>query len=519
MKVVRKSALTFGILGLLGIGAAVAGSKVHARYFPDGDVLPGLRVEGTAVEGDVAAEIARAAKERLAERVRFEIGGETVLDASLAELGVTVDEARTANVARALGHEGDLATRASLAVAARHGLVDVPLAVAIDPSKMPARFAQIKELYDKPPTSARVDFEHGGAKAEAAGSYIDVDAAVAHVSEIARMPTASEPRTVKLDTRSFAPHLVSATVKDIEVGDTLASFDTFFSRHGEQARRGQNIDVAASKLDGLVLMPNELVSFNDVVGPRSESNGFSKAWEIFKGEMVEGVGGGTCQVASTLHATAFFGGLDIVERLPHSRPSAYIPMGLDATVVFPVVDMKLKNPYPFPVVVHAFTDGPRLHIELRGKKRLAHVTFSRELKKVLPFDRKIEEKAGIPSTRVIVKQHGMAGFKIERKRVITFADGKKREEKQNDTYPPTNEILEVSPSFDPSLLPPLADQPSEDPADLPPPPDPNAPPVTPAPPPTATPQGVGGIVMQDAPGAHPPTAKQLSPELLVTIKR
>ena len=182
-------------------------------------------------------------------------------------------------------------------------------------------------------------------------------------------------------------------------------------------------------------MPGVLVSFNDVVGARNEDNGFAKSWEIYKGEMVEGVGGGTCQVASTFHAAAFFGGLDIVERLPHSRPSAYIPMGLDATVVFPVVDMKLKNPYAFPVVVHAVSEGNKLHVEIRGQKKLAHVTFEREVKERLPFDRKIEEKAGISRARVIVKQHGVDGFKIERKRILAFADGHKREEKENDTYP------------------------------------------------------------------------------------
>ena len=92
-------------------------------------------------------------------------------------------------------------------------------------------------------------------------------------------------------------------------------------------------------------------------GARSEENGFHKAGEIFKGEMIEGVGGGTCQIASTLHAVAFFSGLDIIERLPHSRASAYIRPGLDATVVYPAVDLKLKNPFEFPVVIHAFIDG------------------------------------------------------------------------------------------------------------------------------------------------------------------
>ncbi|MEO8878433.1 MAG: VanW family protein, partial [Polyangiaceae bacterium] len=223
---------------------------------------------------------------------------------------------------------------------------------------------------------------------------------------------------------------------------------------------------------------------------------------------------GTCQVASTLHAAAFFGGLDIVERLPHSRPSAYIPMGLDATVVYPVVDMKLRNPFPFPVVVHAVSEGPKLHIEIRGEKKLAHVTFSRELKKVLPFDRKIEEKAGMPREHVLVKQHGVAGFKIERKRILAFSDGRKREEKENDTYPPTSEVFEVAPGFDTTMLPPLPDQ-----AD----PDASALAATPSSPtaPATTPPNVlaSNVVMQDAPGAHPPTAAQLSPEPTVTIKR
>src|SRR6185503_4092540 len=108
---------------------------------------------------------------------------------------------------------------------------------------------------------------------------------------------------------------------------------------------------------------------------------FKMAWEIFKGEMRPGVGGGTCQVASTLHAVAFFGGLEILERLPHSRPSAYIPMGLDATVVYPVVDMKLKNPHPFPVVLHTKVQGNKLRIELLGATKPVRVSFERELVK------------------------------------------------------------------------------------------------------------------------------------------
>ena len=152
-----------------------------------------------------------------------------------------------------------------------------------------------------------------------------------------------------------------------------------------------------------------MISFNTVVGERSESNGFQKSWEIFKGEMIEGVGGGTCQVASTFHAVAFFGGFDLLERLPHSRPSAYIPMGLDSTVVYPGVDLKVRNPHSFPVVVHAKTEGNKLRLELLGKMRPVEVSFGRELVETIAYKRKVVEEPTLSGKKVLVKQHGIKG--------------------------------------------------------------------------------------------------------------
>src|SRR5262249_61849850 len=165
--------------------------------------------------------------------------------------------------------------------------------------------------------------------------YLDAWGALAAIENAARTPDAE---AAAIPVARVEPRVTSNVVSTLDVRAVLSEYETYFSRAGDQQRRGKNIDVGAAKLDGLVLSPGELVSFNQIVGERSEENGFQKSWEIFKGEMVEGVGGGTCQVASTFHAAIFFAGLEIVERLPHSRPSAYIPMGLDSTVVYPIVD-------------------------------------------------------------------------------------------------------------------------------------------------------------------------------------
>jgi hypothetical protein len=204
------------------------------------------------------------------------------------------------------------------------------------------------------------------------------------------------------------------------------------------------------------LEPNQLVSFNAVVGERSEANGFKVAWEIFKGEMRPGVGGGTCQVASTLHAAAMFGGLEIPERLPHSRPSAYITMGLDSTVVFPVVDLKLKNPHPFPLVVHTKVREGTLTIELLGASKPVEVTFSREVVEVLPFKRRIDEEASLQPGHAIKKQAGIRGYRVRRVRTITPSHGgPSKTEVSTDFYPPTTEIYQVALGGDPRELPAL----------------------------------------------------------------
>jgi len=227
---------------------------------------------------------------------------------------------------------------------------------------------------------------------------------------------------------------------------------------GGQANRGKNIVRAASQMEGVVLMPGEVVSFNANVGPRSSENGFFTAPEIYKGEMREGIGGGTCQVAGTLHAAAFLGGLDVVERSNHSRPSGYIRMGLDATVVYPIVDLKLRNPYRFPVVIHSTIDRGTLTFQLLGRERPATVEWGTDTVSVANFKRKVEEAAWLPPGKFVKKQKGIRGYSIRKTRKIHLRDGEERVEVTTDVYPPTFEIYMVPPGTDPAQeLPPVGE--------------------------------------------------------------
>jgi vancomycin resistance protein YoaR len=398
-----------------------------------------------------------------------------VLEATLAELGVTADAQATSQRALRLGRNGDPWTSARLADRARRGEIDVPIEPTIDVAKLFRVLLPLKDQLDAPAIAARLDLGERTVREEHDGRALDLDAAAAAILRAAGTPGATD---IDLPFTPVHTRVTRASLERIDVSHVLASFQTYFSRRGDQGPRARNIEVAASHVDGLVIAPGQIVSFNDVVGARSEENGFKKAFEIFKGEYVEGTGGGTCQVASTLHAVAFFGGLEILERLPHSRPSAYIPAGLDATVVYPAVDLKLRNPFPFAVAVHASVSGYTLKMELLGADKVVTVAFSTEVLGTTPFDRKVEEKAGMRGPKR--KQKGVDGVDLRRLRVLAFLGGKRKVEMSRDLYPPTKEIWEVPPGFDITTLPPLGE-------DMPA-PSPEAKPqaALPSPPPSAT---------------------------------
>lgn len=146
--------------------------------------------------------------------------------------------------------------------------------------------------------------------------------------------------------------------------NVLATASTEFDRRDEG--RAWNIALAAARIDGAVLRPGESFSFNRTVGPRGLEDGFRPAPELVDGDRVEGIGGGVCQVASTLYAAALEAGLTIEARRAHSRPAAYIRPGLDATVSFSRgVDLVVRNDSDAPVALRATAGGGRLAVAVR----------------------------------------------------------------------------------------------------------------------------------------------------------
>lgn len=255
----------------------------------------------------------------------------------------------------------------------------------------------------------------------------------------------------------------------------LGRFETGYVTDAEHKGRAFNVELAAQSIHDKTIGPLATFSFNDAVGERTASFGYARAVVLRDGMISEGVGGGACQVASTLHAAALLSGLDIVARAPHSRPSAYIRMGLDATVVLSAstaVDLRLKNPYPHPVTVHAFAKKGTLLVEIRGGEGAVRptITLTSEILERLPFGRTIERDHHVPDETVRRKAYGIPGYRVKRTRIIERADETTQRDVRVDLYPPIQSILTVSPSFNEARLRPTDGDEESDVGPLPPPP-------------------------------------------------
>jgi vancomycin resistance protein YoaR len=446
---------------MLLLGATTgAAYEAQDRILPaDGEIARGVVFDGEIVSPGTEAKalVQQRADAILGREVVLRIGEESVLEGTLGELGARIDVEAVAARLEAVGRTGTLGDQLDEAWEARHQRVAVALPVTFSPDVVVERLQDRKLAFDHQPVRARWDFAADAAVPHEDGELLDLHGAVAALQGAFSADRASEATIeVAIPIHRLAPLATTEVANTMDRSVVMSTFETRFGFVGSQVGRAQNVARAAAGIDGLVMMPGEAVSFNELVGPRSIANGFAHAGEIYKGEMRMGVGGGTCQVASTFHAAAYLGGLEVVERSPHSRPSGYIRIGLDATVAYPHVDLKMKNPFPFPVLVHAFIrDRGTLVVELMGREQPVTVAYDAATVGVKKYKRKIRVSHWLEEGRVIRKQAGRKGVTIQKIRTLKFADGTEKLEETHDHYPPTTEIYYVAPGTDESELPPL----------------------------------------------------------------
>lgn len=370
-------------------------------------------------------------------RFALEVGDKERRELYLGQLGAEIDKVRLASLVRDARDPTSLLARRFRAEPGMPAL-SLPVPVTLNREQALPALAELKDALDRAPADARLDLEQRKLVPEQNGRFLDIDATLLAI-ERALEAGAGSARVV------FAPRLPKRTAKElagVKFDAVLGWFETRYDRAQKAQARTYNLGIASSKLDGHVLLPNEVFDFNEVVGPRDEANGYKVASVIAEGELVDGIGGGTCQVSGTLHGAAFFAGLGIVERYPHTRPSSYIKLGLDATVVYPTINFRIKNTYPFPVVLHQTVKNGVVRAEILGPSRTRTVTMVRRILDAIPYEEVERPDKTLPSGERVLGQRGVAGFKVRRYRIVRDGPHAVRE-RWDDVYPPTPQIVRV----------------------------------------------------------------------------
>jgi len=239
--------------------------------------------------------------------------------------------------------------------------------VGLDLAALRQSLNELKVYVDRQPKSAHFTFNDETGQIEPistsrTGRVMDVEASIAAINDA----LLRGEHAVALVVGEEQPAVAStATGADLGITQLLTSYTTYF--YGSSSERIQNIVAASEQFHGVLVAPGETFSMGNTLGDVSLENGFAEALIIYGGRTIKGVGGGVCQVSTTLFRTVFFAGFPVVERYSHAYRVSYDEKtisgdidpnlaGLDATVYFPLVDFKFTNDTPYWMLMETYAN-------------------------------------------------------------------------------------------------------------------------------------------------------------------
>lgn len=212
------------------------------------------------------------------------------------------------------------------------------------------------------------------------------------------------------------PKVTAKTLEDKYINNIIATYSTSYA--GSSSGRIANIVLAAQKINGYVVNPGKRFSYNQVVGPRTAAAGFKIAHVYVGTKVVDGIGGGICQVSSTLYNAVVMADLKTVSRTNHSIPVSYVPLGRDATVSYGTIDYVFENNKPYPVSIKAVASGSTLTISIVGTSDVDYtVDFVSGFVASVPYSTVTEEDETLNEGETKVIEKGSNGSIYESYRV------------------------------------------------------------------------------------------------------
>ena len=358
-----------------------------------------------------------------------------------SSLGIKMDIDNAVEKAYSIGRKGNLATRFKEIKKVYENPVIIRLNFEYDQDKLKKFIDELFNTHYQSPVNASIKKvgDQFVITSERVGKKLDYAYLLNKLKDMIKNKQEGKvyARFLKVMPRITASEL--SKIKEI-IGSFTTKFDS------SNVARSENIRVAAQKINGSLVMPGEVFSLSKAIGPVTVENGFKIAKVIVNNEFVDGVGGGLCQIATTMYNAVLMAQLKVVERAPHSALISYVPPGRDATIASGSIDFKFKNTTSAPIYVESYTSQNTVTVNLYGKNNHKGevVKFESEVIERVPYKKVYKNDPTLPQGVEKLSNKPQNGLKVKTY-MLVYKDGKLIERKllSYDYYKPVNAVILV----------------------------------------------------------------------------
>ena len=421
-------------------------------------ILKGVSIDKLDVSG-MTREEALAALESYEKNLggqSIKLGiGDNVIEAKLSDLGVTFDNEDLVDEAIGVGHAGNIVKRYKDQKDLQHSGKTFPLSWQTNENTVRTYVENNCTKYDKKAQNASLTRENGAFNfvAGTEGLELNVDSAVRTISDyLENSWTSDNTEVLNLETQVTEPEGSAEELANIK--DLLGSFTTSFSTSG--SNRCKNVSSGASHINGTVLYPGEEFSAYETVSPFTEANGYAMAGSYLNGEVVDSMGGGICQVSTTLYNAVLRAELNVTERSPHSMTVHYVDLSEDAAIAGTYKDFKFVNSTESPIYIEGYTTSDKkITFNIYGKEtrdKNRTISFESQMVSETPATTILQEDAGQGIGYKAVSSKGSSGYVAELYKIVKVNGVETDRIKVNkSTYKGTNRVVTYGTAGDPTL--------------------------------------------------------------------
>lgn len=419
LKTLRRKKYFLVSIGLLFMVLFSVGTLALVYTRDQHRILEGVTISGVNV-GNLTQDEAKKTMDKelsrlLSQTVILRVGQQSP-EVKLENLGFGVDEDSALQEAYDIGRKGSIFERVKSKWTAGKG-VNINFPQKLDEIKMLETLKGTLNEFNNPATDATFQITKDNTmtiKSEHVGLIIDTEALIIKIKEIKLNKLVPE---LKAEFKEDMPIVTAAQLEDQKITGLLASYTTRFD--STQTARTENVKIAAKALDMTVIKPGSTLSFNQIVGERTVESGYKDAYIIVNGEFVPGLAGGICQVSSTLYNTGLFANLAVTQRSNHDLAISYVPLGQDATVAYPDLDLKFNNNTGGYLLVRTRMNLNSITIEMYGKVIPGQEVFiGNTIDSIIPApeQRIVDETMAHGASRL--KQQGQPGYVVKSARTV-----------------------------------------------------------------------------------------------------